>query len=159
MVDREHSIQVVHFVLNEFGEGIAGSQFPPPAHTVLVPQPHFPVALQADHQVRKREAIVEQLKPFFASKSVFRVDQFVIDPLKTKKDNADRPSDLDGADAAAESMCALELVERVGEILDDAAGIRGVDRPGNLSQQRVAKLQDPANRHTPMVTALTGAVS
>lgn len=153
-VDGEDSIQVVHFVLDQFGEGIAGVQFSPGAGPILVFQPDCRVAPQTDHEVGKGEAIVPELKRLRAALQVLRVDQLVRAAIDMEKDDAAGVADLNGGDAASKTMGTAERGEGIAEVgqeRGDGGGL--VHRSGDLPQDGIAELKDALYGHPPILRA------
>src|SRR5580692_4810027 len=61
-IDRENAVEVIDLVLEEFGKRVARFQADEFVRFVQIADAHRDGALQADQQVREREAIVPELE-------------------------------------------------------------------------------------------------
>lgn len=147
-VDSEDPIEVIHFVLDEFGEGAGGVERLVMAFGVGVAEAESLGAFEPDEEVGEREAVVPEAEFLFAQPFVLGVDERKFGAFEFEVDDAKGGSDLDGADAAAEAVGALEFVEGVAEVADSRVGGGGVGhRPGDVAQDGISELQDAMDRH------------
>jgi len=148
VVDGQNAVEVVHFVLKELGHGAGGIEFEPLAGTVLVAEPDALTALKPNHEVGEREAIVPEGEPFRAPPGPLGIDQFVADAVNQAEDDAHRPADLDGANAAPESMGKTERGQGVFEVVQDLGdGGKIVDRLRDQAQRGIAEFEYVAGGH------------
>ncbi len=147
-VDGEHAIEMVNLVLEEFRESTFGRQIVPDAVAALVADANGLVAAQTHHELRKRETVIPELEHLRTPPGVFGVDEFVADAVDPQEDDAHRGADLDGADAASETVSAAKLYKSVVKILENGDGEAGVDGRRDGAQQRIAELEDTPDGHT-----------
>lgn len=147
-VDGEDAVEVVHFVLDEFGEGAGGREFAGFSGSGEVAQAEGGVSLETDHEVGEGEAVVPKGEFVLAEEGEFGVDQFIADASDFEEDDAEGDADLDGGDAAPEAVGAAELAEGGVEVAEDEEGVvGGGDGGGDGAEEGVAELEDAAGRH------------
>lgn len=126
MIDSQHPIEVIHFMLNQLGQGAFGRKAVAHPGAVLMFNDHADVAAKPHHQIREREAVIPQFERFGAFFQIDGIDQLVAAAVDLKENHAEQLADLDGADAAAEAAAAAEVGECVLKILENAPRDGGI---------------------------------
>ena len=138
-VHRQNSIQVIDLVLQQLGERAFGVDRLCRAGFIHVAHTHPFGAFQPDQQIGEGEAIVPHTELLLALEFELRIAQPVGASANLDIDQAAGFADLHRADAAAESMRALEFVEGGAEVFEHRLRIvGGIDGRGDGPQQRVA---------------------
>ncbi len=157
MIHGEDAVEVVHLMLDEFCEGAFGFEDPVLAGNTLITKDKTPVALKADHQFGKGEAVVPELEFVAGQPGIFRVHEFILLTLDFEVDNAAGFADLDGADTAAEPVGTAKLEEGGAEVAEEEAGGGGVgDGFGTLPEEGVSEEQDRAGGHGDFIVSRVG---
>ncbi len=144
---------MVNFVLEEFGKVVAGTESLGSAGEVEVADFDFAVALEFDHQIGKREAVVPESEFFVAGPGDGGVQDFEALRMDFDIDGTERLADLDGGDPAAEAVAALEFMKSIGQVTQQGAGGRKIrDRERNRAQEGITEFDDFPGGHTEMVT-------
>lgn len=148
MIDRQNAVQMVHFVLNQFGERAFSVQLPVFSGGCLVAQLNPGGAFQPDHEIGERETVVPETKDLTAFPNKLRVDEFIGRAIDLHVNDAGGVADLDRADAASEAVRAAEFGESVAEVVDERLDRGGAgDGLGDGAQEWVAEEEDTAGGH------------
>src|SRR6185312_12275552 len=126
---------MIHLVLDQLGERTAGFECLQYSRFVAVPDTDRGRPFQVDEQIGKRKAIVPEPEGLLALLDVSRIDKAIGNALEFQVNNALGHADLDRADASAETVRALKLVQGIAQFRNDWRGLRNTrDRAGNLAQ-------------------------
>ncbi len=147
-VDGQDAVEVIDFVLQEFGEVavVSGAEFVRRAFDVLITHGDFAVAFDLHEDGEEAEAGVPDYDFFFAAFDDFWIDEGPgLFAGQLQKDHALEDAELGGGDAASVAGGGAPVGESVGEILDqrgDFGGARVRDWERFLSQDWIAELED-----------------
>jgi len=152
-VDGQDAVEVIDFVLQEFGEiaVVPGFELDRLAVEILIADGDLTVAFDLHEDREEAEASVPHNDSLFAALDDFRVDQRPgLGSGELEKNDALQDSELRSGDAASVAGCHTPVSQGVGQILDQVVDLAcgGVlHRNGFLPQERVTELEDGANRH------------
>lgn len=136
-------------MLEQFREGTIGIDAAVRAETVPVAQAHGFTAFEMDHEIGETEAVIPHHKALGAEPIERRIDEFIGATGDLNVDNALGNADLNCSDTAAEAVCALELVERVAQVIEGGESLlRSRDFVGDGTQERIAEFEDASDGHT-----------
>ena len=157
LIHGKDTVEVVHFVLDKFGEGAFGFEDTVLAGNTLITKDKTPVALKADHQIGKGEAVVPELEFVAGQPGIFRVHEFILLTLDFEVDDAAGFADLDGADTAAEPVGTAKLEEGGAKVAEEEAGGGGFgDGFGTLPEEGVSEEQGRAGGHVDFIVSRGG---
>ncbi|MFZ1158450.1 MAG: hypothetical protein WAO10_11765 [Candidatus Sulfotelmatobacter sp.] len=152
-VDGEDAIEVIDFVLQEFGEVavVSGAEFLRRTFDVLIADGDFAVAFDLHEDGEEAEAGIPDYDFFFAAFDDFRIDEGPgFFSWKLQEDYALEDAELGGGDAASVAGGGAPVGQGVGEVLDKGGDFGGggiCDCEGFLAEDGVAELEDGAERH------------
>jgi hypothetical protein len=153
-VDGEDAIEVVDFVLQEFGEIaiIVGAEFLTFACQVLVTDGDRAVPLDLHEDRQEAEAGVPDNNLFFAAFDDFRVHQGPgLLSGQLQEDDASAHAELGSGDAASVTCGRAPVGKRVGEVSNESSDFGSgeiLNRQRDFAQSRIAKLEYGMERHS-----------
>ncbi len=157
MIHGKDTVEVVHFVLDKFGEGAFGFEDAVLTGNTLITKDNAPVAFKADHQIGKGKAVVPELELVAGQPGVFRVHEFIFLTLDFEVDDAAGFADLDGANTSAEPVGTAKLEEGGAKVAEEEAGGGGFgDGFGTLPEEGVSEEQDRAGGHVDFIVSRVG---
>lgn len=151
-VEAEDAVEMVEFVLEELGEIPFGLDLVVVAMAIEVADANALVAIELNHEVGEAEAVVPHAEEFRAGPFDAGVDEFKALTVNFDVDDAQGDADLDGGDAAAKAVGALEFVEGIAEVLENGSSVgpvRNFVRDG--AQEGVTQFYNPSDRHTGII--------
>jgi hypothetical protein len=159
-VDGEHTVEVVHLVLKQFGDRTGQARTRPQAALLVrVPDRNRIVAPYAHHQRGETHAVVVHRELAAALPQDLGVHHDERAPAEVDGDEPPRNADLGRRDCPAEAVLAAERNERalqVRRLVAERSRTDILDRPRTLAKDRVADLAnvEPTRAHRTNLTAL-----
>jgi hypothetical protein len=120
-VDGEDAVQVIDFVLQEFGEVavVSRAEFVMRAGCVLITDGDFAVAFDLHEDAEEAEAAVPDYEFFFVAFDDFGIDEGPgLFSWELQEDYALQDAELGGGDAASVAGGGTPVGEGVGQVLD-----------------------------------------
>src|ERR1700733_7103570 len=152
-VDGQNAVEMVDFMLQEFGEIaiVPSTEFVGFPFHVLIAHSDFAIAFDLHKDREEAKAGVPNDDLLLAAFEDFRIDKRPrLLSRQFQEDDATPHSHLRRGNAPAVSRCCTPVGERVGEIVDQRSdfGSGGIaNRQCDFPQPRVAELQDALDRH------------
>ena len=144
---------MVNFVLQEFGEVavVTGAKFVAFTLRILIADRDFAIAFDLHEDREEAEAGVPDDNLFVTAFDDLRIDErpgLLCGQLQ--EDNALPDAQLRGGDASAIARGGAPVSERIGKVFDESSDLgsgRILNPQGDLSQARIAELEDGLDRH------------